>query len=156
MYTTDGTIFERNLLRGVSERSIVFRLAYHLQRRLSEDSDYFVDCDFNSSYVMDSSRERHGKPIRNSDGTTTKRFVDIIVHRRDRDPDNDLICFETKKWNNKDAKGEKKDINNLRVLTSTYGYLLGFRLVLNREKMESRWTIFKRGTPILEERIFSA
>src|SRR2546422_8414229 len=105
-----------------------------MQMRLSEDSDYFVDCDFNSSYVMNVNRaghvsvsERQGKSIPDVDGRTRKRFVDIIVHRRDQDPDNDLICFEIKKWNNRDTQGDRKDRNNLRVLTSTYGYLYGFR-----------------------------
>jgi len=152
LYEKDQYLFERNNGKGVCERAIVFRFAHYLQIRIL---DFFVDCDFNSSYegyinpdgrVI--GRERQGKPIRNEDGTITKRFVDIIVHKRDFRTLNDLICFEIKKWNNTNEDDIRKDKNNLRILTSTYGYIYGFHISFHREKEKTNWTIFQNGTDI--------
>lgn len=143
LYDTDSPILERNNGRGVCERSIVFRFAHYLQKIIP---DYFVDCDFNSSY-----REEGGKPIENKDGTVTKRFIDIIVHKRNPNTTNDLICFEIKKWNNTNSKEIEKDRNNLRVLTSEYGYIYGFHITLHKVKTKSKWIIFKGGKPLGQE-----
>lgn len=155
LYETDSPILERNNGKGVSERSIAFRFAHYLQNRIQ---DYFVDCDFNSSFNDHinsvgniTGRERHGKPIENENGTVTKRFVDIIVHKRNYNTENNLICFEIKKWNNKNSEEIKKDRNNLRVLTSKYGYIYGFHITLHKVKTKSKWTIFKDGEPIEQE-----
>ena len=155
LYTTDGFILTRNKGKGVCERSIVFRLAYYLQNRIP---NYFVDCDFNSSFqgVSDPQgnilrQERQGKPIPNEDGTVTKRFVDIIVHERDYNTRNDLICFEIKKWNNTNKNDISKDRNNLRVLTSQYRYIYGFHISIHKRKAKTKWTIFQNGNPIEQE-----
>lgn len=153
-YRNDGAILERNAGRGVSERSIVFRFSHYLQKRIP---NYFVDCDFNASFEghFDSegvaiTADRPGKPILNEDGTETKRFVDIIVHKRDDNPQNNLICFEIKKWNNRNSQDFKKDEGNLRDLTSRYGYVYGFHLTIHKAKAKSRWTIFNDGNVIVE------
>jgi len=152
VYDTDASLFERNAQHGISERCLVFRFAHYLQNRLN---DFFVDCDFNSSFegYADAqgrfrSRERHGKLIRNLDGTTTGRFVDIIVHKRDfTTPSNDFICFELKKWNN---SVKPKDKNNLRRMTSDYGYKYGFLIIFGRTKEVAKWTVYQHGEPIEE------
>ncbi len=148
-YEIDNYLFERNNGRGVCERALVFRFAHCLQNHVS---NFFVDCDFNSSFEgrLTSEghivgRERHGKSIENPDGTSTKRFVDIIVHKRDFLNQNDFICFEIKKWNNTNAKEASKDRNNLRILTSIYGYIYGFHLILHRDRRKTKWTIFHKG-----------
>lgn len=159
LYERDHFLFERNMGKGVCERSIVFRFAHYLQNRIP---DFFVDCDFNSSfegYINSEGRvigrERPGKQIENLDGTVTKRFVDIIVHKRDYHTLNDFICFEIKKWNNTNPREFKKDRNNLRVMTSTYGYIYGFHIILHREKKKVKWIIYKEGRPIgREEKVF--
>lgn len=159
LYEDDEFLFRRNNGKGVCERSLVFRFAHYLQ---NEVADFFVDCDFNSSFehYIDrqgnfTGRERNGKPIPNVDGTVTKRFVDIIVHRRDYNTHNDFICFEIKKWNNNSASEREKDLNNLRVLTSEYGYRFGFHLVLGKRRKNIRWTIFRNGQPIINnQRVF--
>jgi len=155
LYTTDGFILTRNKGKGVCERSIVFRFAHYLQNRIP---NYFVDCDFNSSFqdVIDPqgnilAQERQGKPIPSEDGTVTKRFVDIIVHKRDYNTRNDLICFEIKKWNNTNKNDINKDRNNLRVLTSQYGYIYGFHISIHKQKAKTKWTIFRNGNPIEEK-----
>lgn len=158
LYDRDTYVLERNKGKGICERSIVFRFAHYLQNRIQ---DYFVDCDFNSSFETHFDkergvwgREREGKPIENEDGTMTKRFVDIIVHKRDWEGENDLICFEIKKWNNTKAEDIKKDRNNLRVLTSRYGYVCGFHITIHRVRERAKWTVFQLGYPEQEEFVF--
>jgi len=139
LYAEEGGILKRNNGRGVCERSIVFRFAHYLQNKLSPD--YFVDCDFNSSFER--GRAIRGKPIGNVD-----RFVDIIVHKRDSHPQNDLICLEIKKWNNTSRTAINKDENNLRVLTYEYRYKYGFHISIHKVKTKTRWTIFEDGRPL--------
>jgi hypothetical protein len=144
VYAEEGGIFERNDGDGVCERSIVFRFAHYLQNKLFPD--YFVDCDFNSSFER--GREIRGKRIENVDGPAKERFVDIIVHKRDSHPQNDLICFEIKKWNNTNREAINKDKNNLRVLTSQYGYIYGFHISIHKVKTKTKWIIFEDGRPL--------
>jgi hypothetical protein len=47
LYDKEIDLFQNDL----SERAIVFRFAYHLQKQI--ENDYFVDCDYNSSYVLE-------------------------------------------------------------------------------------------------------
>jgi len=120
-----------------------------------------VDCDFNSSWertyaeegILGETRERSGKSIRNPDGSETKRFIDIIIHQRNLIQGNDFICLEIKKWNN--SAGIEKDINNLKRLTSDYGYRYGFHLILGKTRNKTRWSIFQDGQKITDnERVF--
>jgi len=137
LYTKDEVLFERNEGKGVCERSLVFRFAHYLQNKIH--NHFFVDCDFNSSSAG------NGKPIVNEDGTKTKRFIDIIVHKRDFNIQNNFLCFEFKKWNNNKTKETIKDINNLVRLTSHYGYIYGFHIILHKNKSQTKWTIFQDG-----------
>ena len=161
VYTTDSDILERNNGKGVCERSIVFRLAYYLQNKIP---DFFVDCDFNSSYHGHFEngdliwQQRQGKPIENQDGTTTERFVDIIIHKRHNFQNNesntsDFLCFEIKKWNNYDKAQIEKDKNNLCIMTSRYGYVYGFFISIHKVKTKTSWTIFQHGRPIEENAV---
>jgi hypothetical protein len=150
LYDRDQFLFKRNKGKGVCERSIVFRFAHYLQINIH---DFYVDCDFNSSYegYIDLAgnvrgREREGKPIENPDRTITKRFVDIIVHKRDFSSNiSDFICFEIKKWNNSNLNDLEKDRNNLRDLTSRYGYIYGFHISFHKIRKMTKWTIFQNG-----------
>ncbi|MCX5698646.1 MAG: hypothetical protein NTX01_02980 [Candidatus Omnitrophica bacterium] len=158
LYTKDALLFNRNNRRGICERCLVFRFAHYLQNNLT---NFFVDCDFNSSFegLIDQNgrvyqvTERPGKQIQNEDGTVTKRFVDIIVHKRIFDGNNDFICFEIKKWNNRSQSDIDKDTNNLKRLTSDYGYRYGFYLILGDTKENSQWAIFQNGHVIQENRL---
>lgn len=139
VYGESPSLFEKNDGKGVCERCLVFRFAYYLQGAMG--NDYFVDCDYNSSYV--DGQPRRGKPVTDSNAeTSTDRFVDVIVHKRTRASDTDFICFELKKWDN--YKDREKDINNLRVLTTDYGYEYGLYLILNRTLEKTKWMIFQR------------
>jgi len=153
VYSFDNDILTRNSERGVCERAIVFRFAHYLQNNIS---NFIVDCDFNSSYSPNidlhenTPEERDGKSVPNHDGTTTKRFIDIIVHKRDYIPQNNFLCFEIKKWNNLRTEDVDKDKNNLKILTSKYQYIYGFHIIIHRIKTETRWTIYQNGRPIEE------
>lgn len=141
LYEEDAILFSRNNKKGLCERCIVFRFAYYLQH---EFQDYYVDCDFNS-YNRGTS-ELVGKPIMNQDGiSSTKRFIDIIVHRRTFDHQNNYICFEIKKWNNYSREGTEKDRNNLQILTTEYGYEYGFYLILGRTETQTKYDIWSAG-----------
>jgi hypothetical protein len=152
LYDLDKILFERNGGRGVCERCMVFRFAMYLQEAFP---GFSVDCDFNSA--AHGGQPVSGKPIANRDGTTTKRFVDIIVHRRATDGHSDFICFEVKKWNNNCRRDSVKDQSNLRGLTSEYRYRYGFHLILGKSRSKTRWTIFEHGevltelTPVFED-----
>lgn len=148
LYENDLCLFERNFGRGLSERCIVFRFAHYLQ---DEFQEHYVDCDFNSSsYGL---TQQLGKMIHNTDGTTTKRFIDIIIHKRDFNSAsgyiNNFVCFEIKKWNNKTIKGIEKDHNNLKVLTSDYCYKYGFHIILGKRDNETTMEVFERNEHIL-------
>ncbi len=150
VYDNDADLFNRNSGKCVSERCIVFRFAHYLQKELT---NFYVDCDFNSSYHRDPENgweQKQGKPIENPDGTTTNRFVDIIIHKRSNFKNNapnysDFLCFEIKKWNNYNKEQNEKDENNLKDLTSRYGYVYGFHISFHRVKSKTKWTIYKDG-----------
>jgi len=139
LYEKDAILFERNNGKGLCERCLVFRFGLYLQEAFN---DYFVDCDFNSSIV--NGHQASGKPITNPNNTITNRFVDIIVHKRAAPPNSDFICFEIKKWSNANTEATEKDMNNLRVLTSEYGYLYGFYLIFGRNLNTTKWIVFHR------------
>ena len=156
VYSVDRSLFLKNKKDGVCERCLVFRFAHYLQENLKE---YFVDCDYNASFTLreDSQgnpiiTERNGKLIRGPNGIRQRKFVDIIVHKRLHEPFNDFICFEVKKWNSK-KKEFYKDVNNLKVLTSEYGYKYGFHLIFGKVRDETKVVVFKDGA-ILNDELF--
>jgi hypothetical protein len=144
LYTKDNCLFTRNDSEGLAERCIVFRLAYYLQHEYEHEHEYFVDCDFNSSCLGD--KQISGKPISNSDGSTTKRFIDIILHKRDfrKNANTDFACFEIKKWNNQKKDAIEKDRNNLQMLTREYGYKYGFHIILAKKIEKVKVEVFPR------------
>jgi hypothetical protein len=152
LYTDDKVLFEKNKGRGASERCLVFRFAHYLQNELNNsfaDYKFFVDCDYNSSYEKKNNkvRERTGKPMRNTKGLIKGLFIDIIVHKRNSNAeDDDFICFEIKPWHAR--KKYEDDFNKLEQLTTDYRYLYGFRLVFGKTKDLTQWTIFQNGTII--------
>ena len=141
LYQTDAVLFIKNDGNGVAERCLAFRLAHYLQLNFP---DYSVDCDYNSSYVE--GRSESGKMIRMPHGQQVKRYIDIIIHRRNHNQNSDFLCFEIKKWNNKTSKGMGKDRNNLDILTSEYGYRKGFHIILGKTLSETTLEIFNHDT----------
>ncbi len=144
LYEKDELLFSLNDGRGICERALVFRFAHYLQNEIDKKiPGYIVDCDYNSSVYVDPDgnlgARRQGKPIQNG-GRETKRFIDIIVHNRGAD---NLFCIEVKKWNNYRKEDRKKDENNLKELTRTYGYKYGFHLILGEKEEKTRITVYR-------------
>jgi len=139
LYSKDKELFKKNDFRGVCERCLTFRFAYYLQLKFPE---YCVDCDYNSSFAKRISRS--GKLIKDREGTFKKRFVDIIIHKRTSEEDTDFLCFEIKKWNSYNKGGYKKDEDNLKYLTSAYGYRYGFHILLGKDLASTRIISYKR------------
>lgn len=148
LYNNEKSLFEDNLC----ERCIAFRFAHHLQNEFNRNAgnEYYVDCDYNSSTYYNAEekkwKKRSAKPIQNqTNGKIKKRFIDIIVHKRKCEWKSDLICFEIKKWNNCRKEGMKKDENNLKTLTTHYGYEFGFHLIFGERKEDVKLSIFHNG-----------
>jgi hypothetical protein len=154
LYKKDSELFKKNGGRGISERGIVFRFAHYLQQEIDKKyPGYFVDCDYNSSVYFDENGnkiKKSGKRILvpNIPGAETKRFIDIIVHKRTANASENIICFEIKKWNNSNRKAREKDINNLKQLTSTYNYKYGFYLIFEKSRNNIKCAVFEEGKEI--------
>ncbi len=150
LYNTDVELFRRNNDEGVAERSFGFRLAHYFQNKIGDD--FFVDCDFNSSDR--GNNDTAGKPISDPEGGETGRFIDIIVHKRELEKENNLFCVEIKKWNNQNPDAIEKDRNNLHELTlkeGSYAYRYGFHITIHNDRTQSKWTIYENGKPIPSE-----
>ena len=152
LYKETPSLFIKNNQIGICERCLVFRFAYYIQEEFSE---YFVDCDYNSNYFLcidrgkDRITETSAKQIKNKDGTFTNRFIDIIIHKRTSNLNDNFVCFEIKKWNNHNSKAYQKDINNLEVLTgSEFKYKWGFYIILGKTMEKTRIIIFRNGKEI--------
>ncbi len=139
LYTKELHLFTNNEGKWLTERCLVFRISFFLQRFFTKYK-YYVDCDYNSSlelvYTHDGRYQWKNNPgklitCKNSQWNLVmiKRFIDIIIHKR-VNKRTDLICFEVKKRNNQDSKNMEKDTNNLKVLTSDYWYKFWFHLIL--------------------------
>ena len=121
LYENDRYLFEYDLC----ERCIQHKFANYLEQEKFDD--YFIDCEYNRAY----SKSNGGvgtKKVTSEDGNS----VDIVVTKRNDDSNDDLVCFELKKWNNSEGKnGFQADRNKLRVLT---GKELPYKKNTNGEK----------------------
>lgn len=107
LYKNDPYLFEKDLC----ERCINHKFANYSEAQ--NFNDYFVDCEYNRAYS-----KRNGgvktKKITTKDGN----YVDIVITKRNDNVEDDLVCFEVKKWNNKDGKkGFELDRLKLKILT---------------------------------------
>jgi hypothetical protein len=108
LYRKDIYLFEYDLC----ERCINHKFANYLERQNFGDN-FFIDCEYNRAYSKSNGGIRT-KKITTKDGN----FVDIVVTKRNNNPDDDLVCLEVKKWNNSDGeKGFKLDRLKLKILT---------------------------------------
>ena len=150
LYSEDAFLFQRNHGEGVCERALVFRFAYYLQQEL-EDTPFKVDCDFDSSFkrcVDDGGVTYHEeldkKKIRMPDETYAFIYPDIIVHTRNFESWNDIICFEFKREKYDYGMERLKDLYKLERLTSDFGYYWGFHISLGKTKETTRWTVYQK------------
>ncbi|MEJ2049943.1 MAG: hypothetical protein P8Y60_08920 [Calditrichota bacterium] len=146
LYHDDSELFKRNKGRGISERCLNFRFAHYLQ--IAFKNDYFVDCDFNSFKLNEIGQSQ--KQIPNPDGRPIGRYIDILIHKRDKYQINNIACFEMKKWNNRENQGIEKDINNLKYLTRSdgLGYSYGFHVIYGKCLETTKIQVFENGQKV--------
>lgn len=137
LYAIDLFLIENNLC----ERSINHRFSMHLQTIFK---NHFVDCEYNISHL---NGENNPKVVSNIHGN----YIDIIVTKRDKNPKNDFLCFEVKKWNN--TRGREKDVNNLIALTKgdRFCYKYGFYIIFGKNRQGTKIQVFKNGRNIENE-----
>ena len=134
-YKNDYTLIEKKLC----ERCLVHRLAVCLENE--RFPGYFIDCEYNKLYINKSSEP---KRVSNPNGN----FIDIIITKRDSNYQNNLICFEIKRWDN--YHGRDKDKENLKILTKgdRFGYDQGFYIILGKTKEKTKIEVYNKGTKI--------
>lgn len=135
LYEFDYFLFEKDLC----ERCINHRFAMYLEQQ-NFGREYFVDCEYNRSYLNRTKRVSSEKG----------NYIDIIVTKRDNNYRNDFLCFEIKKWNN--YKKRKKDRENLEILTKgiRFNYKHGFYIILGKIRDKIKIEIYKKGKLIEE------
>ena len=136
LYTVDADLISRDLC----ERCLVHRLAFYLQ---SFFPDYFVDCEFNKSFI---GKRTSNKKLSN---IIHGNYVDILVHKRSNNLGENLLCFEVKK--EKNYTDRDKDRENLEILTSDrFAYALGFYILLGRAYKRTKLELYSNGRFIEE------
>lgn len=136
LYKEDIFLFDKNLC----ERCINHRLAVYLEQQ-NFGEDYFIDCEYNKSYINENtSVKRVSSPNGN--------YIDIIITKRDGNYQNDLVCFEVKRWNN--YKNRKKDRENLKILTAgaRFGYDYAFYIIFGETREKTKIETYQNGTKI--------
>ncbi len=147
LYTHDRFLFERKNGNGVREQCLVFRFAHYLQNMMDE---FYVDCEYNSAFQLQDDGSYIEIPCKTTTDSNNEehcRYPDIIVQTRELRVGNDFICLEIKKHNNTDRVSHDKDVAVLTELTSNYGYRYGFHLILGKDLMSSKWTIYAQNPP---------
>ena len=136
-YKNDSFLIQKKLC----ERCLVHRLAVCLENE--RFPGYFIDCEYNKSHL--NSKNSELKRLSNPNGN----FVDIIITKRDSSYQNDLICFEIKRWDN--YHGRDKDRDNLIILTKgdRFGYDCGFYIILGK-KEKTKIEVYIKGNKIDE------
>ena len=95
LYKMDVYLFEHDL----HERCLQHKFANYLEQENFGDG-YFIDCEYNRAYSKANGGIRT-KKVTSENGNS----IDIVITKRNDDPDDDLACFELKKWNS--SKGEE-------------------------------------------------
>jgi len=141
LYSKDSFLFEQ----GLCERCINHKLAIHLEKQ-DIGKGYFVDCEYNKSHL---NGRTDMKRVSNPNGN----YIDIIVTKRNGDGNDDLVCFETKRWNN--YNGRKKDRKNLQILTGgensngvRFGYKFGFYIIFGKTRGNTKIEVYSGGRKI--------
>ena len=172
-YEEDKLLFDRRGGEGLHERCLQAKFAHHLQNFLNAacngSVDWYVDCEYNSSWVP--KLDEHGNVERDDNGMVIYHesrikalknfsekhggFVDIIVHKRLK-TETDWFCIELKKLSTLETYSQRRrnqeknnDFSKLIQMTSQttagFGYYYGFYIVLGRVREETKWTVFRRG-----------
>jgi len=132
LYREDKYLFDK----GLCERCILHRFAVCLERQ--NFAGYHVDCEYNKAHLGETTTN---KQVSNINGN----YIDIIITKRNNNPQDDLICFEAKKWNN--YANRDKDRENIKILTGgvKFGYDFGFYIIFGKNLAEIKIEIYENG-----------
>lgn len=144
LYKKDKYLFEC----GVCERSLMFRLAYYLQK---EFTGYSVDCEFNK---LGFNENMTGNKMMFDPATNELKriYVDIIIHKRNSNLTDNFICLELKRT----RKDMESDTQRLKIMTSKNGftyeaknylfnYDFGFFILLPKNEQNAEIHVFQDG-----------
>ena len=112
----------------VGERTSVFRIAYYFQNLLIENNCYSelkVDCEYNRYY----------DGIKTFSGSKKGIVPDMVLHNRNNQNNNILVCEFKGYWNN-DSDKDKEKIEDLCSKEGMYRYKIGAFIKLNKESFE--------------------
>jgi len=153
------------IINDLGERCIVHRFALYLENRFLNNQGYYIDCEYNKAYSDNGGIET--KKVISENGNA----IDIVATKRNNNPEDDLFCFEIKKWNNNDSEGARRDKDKLMVLTGLmlpinfetratisngiFRYKFGIFLVVAAQKNDVKLDIYKQGFRDPEEVTYS-
>lgn len=114
----------------VGERSIVFRLAYYMQRAIDSDHTF-------AGYVLDCEYNRNGDHAKSLPSFPNGTYPDIIIHQRGDNLHN-LLIMEVKTYWNKNAERDMMKIEEFLASENGYQFRFGVSLIImkSREKTE--------------------
>ena len=138
LYNEDPSLIEK----GLCERCISFRFTVYLEKE-GFGNDYFVDSEYNKTHTGDT------KKVNSLNGN----YIDIIISKRTGRGEEDLVCFELKKWSN---TARKKDRENLEYLTGRkitkngdwFSYNYGFYVIFGETKEKTKIEIYQKDQEI--------
>jgi len=144
LYNKDKYLFDCR----ACERCLMFRLAHYLQIKFF---NYFADCEFNKMGFNKYKARDKVEPT-NRDSRLKKMYVDIIIHKRNSNVQDNFICLEIKRT----KRGMDDDLERLKNMTCengfryentnyVYAYDFGFLIYLSKNKAKSEIKIFKNG-----------
>ncbi|MEC8339413.1 MAG: hypothetical protein VXZ40_02210 [Nanoarchaeota archaeon] len=138
LYQNDKFLFDNDLC----ERCIVHRLAVCLEREGFEG--YYVDCEYNKSHL---NKKTGPKVVSNLNGN----YIDIVITKRNENGNDDLVCFEIKKYNN--YSNRDKDRENLCILTnnSNFYYNIGYYIILGKTEEKTKIELYENGRKIISQ-----
>ena len=132
------------IINKLCERSINHQFAKYLEQ---EDfgRGYFIDCEYNKTHIESGVGS---KKVSNINGN----YIDIIITKRTGQGENDLVCFETKRWNNYHGRG--KDREKLTILSgkkpssdgSTFSYHYGVFIIFGKTREKTKAEIYQKDT----------
>lgn len=125
-----------------TERATAHRLAFHIERLLSECDlgEWHVDCEYNRDGFMKKLLE--GIMECDEQRKTEQVFPDIIIHKRcQRGSENNLLVIELKRKNVESPCDRKK----LELFTSRDNYLYQYGLYININGGDFDLTWYKCG-----------
>jgi len=142
LYKEEPSLVEDKLC----ERCIDHRFAKYLEE---EDfgNGYFVDCEYNKTHLESGVGPKKVSSINGN-------YIDIIITKRVGRGENDLVCFETKRWKN--YYNRKKDRENLQILSgqkpasdgSYFDYDFGFYIIFGKTRGETKVEVYQRNFEI--------